>query len=65
MEQQITPEMLQVPKQKRKFESESVANVILLYLGGIKKRFCNKFQLISFSDHLQNYIWFLPDLAAS
>lgn len=64
MEQQITPEMLQVPEKKFKFESESVANVIPLYLGG-KKRFCNKFQLISFSDHLQNYIWFLPDLATS
>lgn len=44
MEQQMTPEMLQVPDKKCKFESESVANVIPLYLGEIK-RFCNKFQL--------------------
>lgn len=45
MEQQMTPEMLQVPDKKCKFESESVANVIPLYLGEIKKRFCNKVQL--------------------
>lgn len=41
----MTPEMLQVPDKKCKFESESVANFIPLYLGEIKKRFCNKFQL--------------------